>query len=110
MPPKKGKKTKVKAPTGGVGSFAQIEACISEGLKIADLQPTNLQRLDRVEDCISTGSLVVDLVLGGGWPPNLISIPVGPEQSGKSTLAYYAAAYAIELGIFCMFFGFEGLT
>jgi recombination protein RecA len=40
----------------------------------------------------STGSLGLDLAIGGGWPCGRIIELFGPESSGKSTLALHAVA------------------
>lgn len=74
------------------------------------LPPTNLQRGGLLKDAVSTGALAADLILGGGWPPGMISVPFGFEQSGKSTLAYFANLAAVENKIHTMFFDWEGST
>ncbi len=52
----------------------------------------------RPQEFIQTGSLGLDLALGGGWPVGHISELSGPPDSGKSTLAYYAIANAQKDG------------
>jgi len=50
-------------------------------------------------DCISTGSLTLDLALGiGGFPKGRIIEIYGPESSGKTTLATHAIAEAQKAG------------
>ena len=50
-------------------------------------------------DCISTGSLTMDLALGiGGFPKGRIIEIYGPESSGKTTLAIHAIAEAQKAG------------
>ncbi|KAL7463398.1 hypothetical protein ACHAXS_003773 [Conticribra weissflogii] len=45
-----------------------------------------------VVDSISSGSLTLDMALGGGYPKGRIIEIYGPESSGKTTLALHALA------------------
>ncbi|MEJ6796667.1 MAG: recombinase RecA [Flavobacteriales bacterium] len=50
-------------------------------------------------ECISTGSLTLDLALGiGGFPKGRVIEIYGPESSGKTTLAIHAIAEAQKAG------------
>lgn len=49
-------------------------------------------------ETISTGSLSLDLALGGGVPKGRIIEVYGPESSGKTTLAYHVVAEAQKNG------------
>ncbi|MEJ6682186.1 MAG: recombinase RecA [Flavobacteriales bacterium] len=50
-------------------------------------------------ECISTGSLTLDLALGiGGFPKGRVIEVYGPESSGKTTLAIHAIAEAQKAG------------
>src|SRR3546814_2380344 len=52
------------------------------------------ERTDVDVECISTGSISLDLALGGGLPKGRIVEVYGPESSGKTTLTLHA----IEIG------------
>lgn len=49
-------------------------------------------------ETVSTGSLSLDLALGGGVPKGRIIEIYGPESSGKTTLAYHVIAEAQKNG------------
>ena len=49
-------------------------------------------------ETISTGSLSLDLALGGGVPKGRVIEIYGPESSGKTTLAYHVVAEAQRNG------------
>jgi recombination protein RecA len=49
-------------------------------------------------ETVSTGSLSLDLALGGGVPKGRIIEIYGPESSGKTTLAYHVIAEAQKKG------------
>ena len=49
-------------------------------------------------ECISTGSLTLDLALGGGVPRGRIVEIYGPESSGKTTLCLHIIAEAQRMG------------
>jgi recombination protein RecA len=51
-----------------------------------------------VVECIPTGSLALDLALGGGLPKGRIIEIYGPESSGKTTLALHAIAEVQKTG------------
>lgn len=48
---------------------------------------------------VTTGSFGLDWAIGGGYPRERLTEMVGPESSGKTTLALIAAARAIEAGL-----------
>ena len=59
-------------------------------------------------ECISTGSLGLDIALGiGGLPRGRIVEIYGPESSGKTTLALHAVAEAQKSGGACAFIDAE---
>lgn len=70
--------------------------------------PVHLSRSSMVQDAISTGSLVADLIIGGGWPAGKWVALFGMEASGKSSLLYHTLADAIRQDVNAEFFDFEG--
>lgn len=60
-------------------------------MKLGDTQKVDVE-------LISSGSLSVDLALGGGYPKGRIIEVYGPESSGKTTLALHAIAEVQRMG------------
>lgn len=58
-------------------------------------------------EMIPTGSLALDIALGGGFPVGRISEIYGPESSGKTTVALSAIASAQREGKQCAFIDAE---
>ncbi|EAW9115096.1 recombinase RecA [Salmonella enterica subsp. enterica serovar Braenderup] len=56
---------------------------------------------------ISTGSLTLDIALGGGLPAGRIAEIYGPESSGKTTVALTVIASAQRQGLQCAFIDAE---
>src|SRR4029079_9151455 len=54
-------------------------------MKLGESQKANVE-------CIPTGSLSLDLALGGGIPKGRVIEIYGPESSGKTTLTLHAIA------------------
>jgi recombination protein RecA len=76
------------------GTLAQIEKEFGEG----SIMPLGSDAQAPIEG-ISSGSLSVDLALGGkGFPRGRIIEVFGPESSGKTTLALHAVAAAQRAG------------
>jgi len=76
------------------GALAQIEKEFGEG----SIMPLGSEAQAPI-DGISSGSLSVDLALGGkGFPRGRIIEVFGPESSGKTTLALHAVAAAQRAG------------
>ncbi len=75
-------------------ALAQIEKQFGEGA----IMPLGAEQIAPIEG-ISTGSLALDIALGGrGIPRGRIIEIFGPESSGKTTLALHVAAQAQKLG------------
>jgi len=75
-------------------TLSQIEKEFGEG----SIMPLGTERQKEIEG-IATGSLSVDLALGGqGLPRGRIIEVFGPESSGKTTLALHAVANAQKAG------------
>jgi len=103
---KKSKKKNLRKPDAEF----DLDKIIDEESANIGLLPTNLERGVLVEDSISTGSLALDLVTGGGWPKGRRCNVFGKEQVGKSTLLYYAIKSCINQGIAAVMYDFEGAT
>lgn len=71
----------------------QIEKQFGKGsiMKLGEGTNTNVE-------CIPTGSISLDLALGGGLPKGRIIEIYGPESSGKTTLALHAIAEVQKTG------------
>ena len=83
-------------------ALQQIEKAFGKG---AIMQ---LDQLDAPGEGVSTGSLSLDLALGGnGLPRGRIVELFGPESSGKTTLAIHTIASAQEKGGICAFIDAE---
>ncbi len=66
------------------------------------------QKISRVHDTISTGSIAIDHALGiGGLPRGRVIEIYGPESSGKTTLTLHAIAEAQKKGGTCAFIDAE---
>ncbi|RLS79789.1 MAG: DNA recombination/repair protein RecA, partial [Planctomycetota bacterium] len=75
-------------------TLAQIEKEFGEG----SIMPLGLEAQAPIEG-ISSGSLSVDLALGGkGFPRGRIIEVFGPESSGKTTIALHSVAAAQRAG------------
>jgi len=71
----------------------QIEKQFGKGsiMKLGESQKANVE-------CISTGSLSLDIALGGGIPKGRVIEIYGPESSGKTTLSLHAIAQVQKEG------------
>ncbi len=90
--------------------LVDIDAICDAVSKDLKLPPTNLARGELVSDAVSTGTLAIDLILGGGFAPGRRSNVFGREQAGKTTLLYHAVKACLDRGIYVIFYDFEGST
>lgn len=90
---------KEKALTAAMG---QIEKAFGKGaiMRLGDGSHLNVEM-------VPTGSLGLDIALGGGFPVGRISEIYGPESSGKTTVALSAIASAQREGRQCAFIDAE---
>eukprot|EP00904_Undaria_pinnatifida_P009789 jgi/Undpi1/5940/HiC_scaffold_2.g01214.m1 len=75
------------------GVLHQIERCYGRGsiLKMGDTTSMNVETTP-------TGSMTLDIALGGGYPRGRVVEIYGPESSGKTTLALHALAEVQKTG------------
>jgi len=75
------------------GVLYQIERSYGKG---------SIQRLgdqqSMIIETMSSGSMTLDLALGGGYPKGRVIEIYGPESSGKTTLALHAVAEIQKAG------------
>jgi len=83
------------------------EAAATAFLELKDLDCVSLMRGRRVHDVVSTGSLVLDLILGGGYARGRMGTIFGPEAAGKSTLLQQLVVSAQSIGIPVVYYDFE---
>ena len=95
--------TKAKAKTAAIdAALSQIERQYGQGAIMS------LDGDAQVEDGISTGSLSLDIALGGkGLPRGRVVEIYGPESSGKTTLTLHVIAEAQKAGGYAAFIDAE---
>jgi len=81
----------------------QIEKKFGKGSLMLLSQESNIFNVE----CISSGAISLDEILGGGYPKGRIVEIYGPESSGKTTLALHAIAESQKLGGECAFIDAE---
>jgi recombination protein RecA len=90
------------------GNMHPAEA-IAEAFEMVDgLSCVSLMKGSRVDDVISSGSLILDLMLGGGFQRGRIASIFGPEGCGKSTILQAIAISAQQQSIPVSWYDFEG--
>lgn len=102
-------KPKPKPPID-VSNPINLDKLIDEVSAELKLTPTNLIRGSMVKDAVSTGSLAVDLIMGGGFGPGFRSNVFGRAEVGKTTFLYHAVKACILAKIHTVFYDFEGST
>ena len=95
---KNGKKTAADTMFEGSTELRHTVAAIEKQYGEGSIMPLGADKLRRIEG-IPTGSLSVDIALGGqGIPRGRVIEVFGPESSGKTTLALHVIAQAQKLG------------
>jgi RecA/RadA recombinase len=87
-----------------------LNTAIKAAEKKAGLAQAFLNRTGFTECATSTGSLVLDGILGGGIPPGRIIGIVGPEHSGKSLIATEIIRHQLLAGRIAVYYDAEGGT
>lgn len=102
-------KAKKESPKDSLPEYLKTfaKAVEKEGADL-DMKAVTLNAGERIRWAVSTGSLVTDLICGGGYSVGRYACPFGPEASGKTTGAMEAIASAIADGIVCAFYDSEG--
>lgn len=83
-------------------TFSQIEKQYGKGAVMLLGEKPNME-----VSKISSGSMQVDEIMGGGYPLGRIIEVFGPESSGKTTLALHAIAQSQKNGGVCAFIDAE---
>jgi len=78
---------------------------VTKGLKVS---PVGLEPPKGRNGAISSGSLLVDLITGGGWPKHRMTTIAGPSGVGKSTLIIRSEGIALSQGVICHHLDLEG--
>ena len=107
-PKKKGKKSK-RFSEMKTADTATISAVLDALEKEEHTEAIEL-RVKQPEHFASTQSLVLDLLLGGGFYGGQVFQIYGVEHAGKSTVLYSCAASIRQLNIPILFFDHEGTT
>ena len=91
--------------------FSHAALAVQDALgSVKGLTPVTYARATRLVDVASTGSLALNLILGGGYRSgNYITI-FGPESCGKSTLAQELIAACQRDGITVVHYDYESGT
>ena len=84
-----------------------IAKAIEKQGKDLDMRAVTLNTSERIKWAVSSGSLAIDLICGGGYGVGRFISPFGPEASGKTTGALEAVAEALLHGIPCIFYDSE---
>jgi len=104
MAPKKNRKKAERTFVSNPAELAELAAKIGPEL---DNPPVSLDRGSYVSGALSFGSLVLDLISGGGAPPGKFTSAYGPPGSGKSTLTYHLIGSALRSKVPVYFFDHE---
>jgi RecA/RadA recombinase len=94
----------------GVFDPENIRSMFSKAEKASGLAPVFLKRESFAQSAVSTGSICVDKILGGGIPPGRIIGISGPEKAGKSLLTTQIMVNQLEDGRLGVLHDAEGAT
>ena len=97
--PKKPKKIEFFHPAVAVTNALQM---------VKDLSCITLTQAKKVEGVVSSGSVALDLILGGGYPRGRFATIFGPEGCGKSTYLQELIVSCQRLNITVVHYDFEG--
>ena len=78
--------------------------------KDMEIEAANIQRGSYIANSITSGFLVPDLTLGGGFPGGKFIVLAGLEGGAKSTTTVYGMREAIKAGTYVIHFDYEGST
>lgn len=98
------RKKKTDQEEGFLSTAAAISAAFDE---YKDVRCVSLERGGRVENALSTNSLIFDLILGGGFQRGRIAEIFGPEGSGKTTIIQEVVVSSQQAKIPCIFYDTE---
>jgi len=101
---KKEKEKKEKVPAWVMDIAQAVE---KEGTALDMRAVTLNSSKNGIEYAVTTGSVSLDLITGGGWAPGRAVSVFGPEQSGKSTDAWETLAWNLLRGTVCFIFDAE---
>lgn len=88
--------------------LAKMQTGINQVTKNLKVSPVGLEAPQGRNGALSSGSLLVDLITGGGWPKHRMTTIAGPSGVGKSTLIIRSEGIALSQGIICHHLDLEG--
>lgn len=93
---------------GKKGKSESIEHIIDDVSEHAHLVPVDISRGKYVHNTFSSGSLALDIILGGGYGIGRWTTLLGPSGAGKSTVQYTAQAVLQRMGVPMSVYDHEG--
>lgn len=100
MPPRKKKQEEQPLESPATAILAAFD-------EYKQIRSVSLQKGGRVENVLSTGSLILDLILGGGLQRGRIVDFFGPEGSGKTTIVQGIIAASQRIQVPSVFYDTE---
>lgn len=107
QPKEKAEKKKEKGEAKVPFFLKAIAKAVEKEGQSLDMRAVTLSEGERIRWAVSTGSLAIDLICGGGYGVGRFMSPFGPEASGKTTGALEAVAEALLMGIPCIYYDAE---